>query len=68
MSNDNKMPTGDLQGDSGAMPDRGTSTGVTDSYGATMSGTNRIGGMGNSAKSDSAYDNDPDGGESDGDE
>ena len=41
-------PTGNLQGDSRAMPDRGISTGVTDSYGANLStdATNRQGSMG----------------------
>ena len=47
-------PTGELQGDSKPMPNRGVSTGVTDTYGADLSGdaTNRLGGMGNAAKSD----------------
>lgn len=30
-------PNGDVQGDSKAMPNRGTSTGVTDTYGADLS-------------------------------
>lgn len=38
-------PSGELQGDSKAIPDRGTGTGVTDSYGADLSAdaTNRLG-------------------------
>ena len=54
------VPNGELQGDTKAMPDRGTSTGVTDTYGANLSGNNRIGGMGNAAKSDPAFDSTPD--------
>lgn len=68
MSECNYKPSGELQGDTKAMPDRGTSTGVTDTYGANLNGTNRRGGLGNAAKSDAAYDNDPDGGQADGDE
>lgn len=47
-------PTGDLQGDTKPMPDRGVTTGVTDTYGADLSGdaTNRQGSMGGAAKSD----------------
>ena len=54
----NWMPTGKLQGDTRDMPDRGTSTGVTDTYGANLSGINRKGGLGNAAKSDSAMETD----------
>lgn len=48
------IPTGNLQGDTRAMPDRGISTGVTDTYGADLSSdsTNRQGSLGNAAKSD----------------
>ena len=67
--NKNWMPTGNLQGDTSDMPDRGTSTGVTDSYGANLSGTNRKGGLGNAAKSDSAFETDAEApGTMDGDE
>lgn len=43
----------DLQGDSKPMPDRGTGSGVTDTYGADISedATNRLGGMGTAANS-----------------
>lgn len=48
------IPTGDLQGDTRAMPDKGCNTGVTDTYGADLNGsaTNRRGSLGNAAKSD----------------
>lgn len=48
------MPTGELQGDTKPMPDRGVKTGVTDTYGADLSGdaVNRIASMGDAAKSD----------------
>ena len=62
------VPNGNLQGDTSNMPDRGISTGVTDTYGANLSGTNRMGGMGNAAKSDSAFETDADNGKMDGDE
>lgn len=39
MSDTNFRPTGNLEGDSKAMPDRGTSVGVTDTYGADLSPT-----------------------------
>lgn len=47
-------PSGQLQGDTKEMPDRGVKTGVTDTYGADLSGdaTNRMGSMSGSAKSD----------------
>lgn len=47
-------PNGEVQGDKGAFPDRGISTGVTDTYGADLSpdSINRMGGMGRAAKSD----------------
>jgi hypothetical protein len=57
MSEANYRPSGDLQGDTKAMPDRGTGTGMDgDSYGASLSpdAINRTGGMGGAAKSDPA--------------
>lgn len=52
---DDPMPTGQLVvgGDHG-LPNRGATAGVTDTYGADLSGDaiNRTGGMGNAAKSD----------------
>lgn len=47
-------PSGELQGDTRAMPDRGTSTGVTDSYGADLGAdaTNREGSISSSTQSD----------------
>jgi hypothetical protein len=53
---DKVVPRETLQGDTKPMPDRGTSTGLTDTYGAqtNLNATNRIGGMGNGAKSDGA--------------
>jgi hypothetical protein len=54
-SNDGKYtPSGELQGDTKAMPDRGTSTGVTDSYGADLSqtATNSQGSIKGDTKSD----------------
>ena len=47
-------PSGELQGDSSGMPNKGTSTGVTDTYGADIgpSATNREGGIAGSTKSD----------------
>ncbi|MGL5002118.1 MAG: hypothetical protein ACRDAM_04200 [Casimicrobium sp.] len=47
------LPTGSLLGDTSALPDRGTSEGVTDTYGADVSGeaTNRIGSIASSSKS-----------------
>jgi hypothetical protein len=48
------IPSGELQGDSKEMPDRGTSTGVSDTYGADLgqSATNREGSIAGSTKSD----------------
>jgi hypothetical protein len=57
--NEKYVPSGSLQGDTTAMPDRGQSTGVTDTYGANLSGINRMGSLGNAAKSDSAFDRTP---------
>lgn len=47
-------PTGELQGDTKPMPDRGTSTGVSDTYGADLGqdATNSLGSMGGAGKSD----------------
>jgi hypothetical protein len=54
MSETNYRPTGKLQGDTKPMPDRGHSTGVTDTYGADLSGDacNCMGGIGSASKSD----------------
>lgn len=48
------MPTGQVYGDPGGLPNRGATVGVTDTYGADLSGDaiNRMGSMGRSAKSD----------------
>lgn len=48
-------PTGELQGDDKPMPDRGTSSGVSDTYGADLGqeATNRIGSITSATKSDS---------------
>lgn len=46
MSNTNYHPSGELQGDSKGMPDKGTGTGLNgDTYGADISGdsTNNLG-------------------------
>ena len=47
-------PNGELQGDTKPMRDRGTKTGVHDTYGADLSAdaTNRHGGMRGATKSD----------------
>lgn len=47
-------PTGEIVGDNKPMPNRGTRTGVHDSYGADLSpdATNRQGGIRGSTKSD----------------
>jgi hypothetical protein len=54
MSEQNYRPSGDLQGDTKAMPERGSATGVDDSYGASLDGeaTNGLGGISGSTKSD----------------
>lgn len=55
MSEINYKPTGELQGDTKAMPDRGTGTGLNgDTYGASIDvgATNSTGKMGGAAKSD----------------
>lgn len=41
MSEANYRPSGELQGDSKPLPNRGTGTGVTDTYGADLSPTAR---------------------------
>lgn len=50
----NYKPSGKLQGDTKPMPDRGTGTGVTDTYGADigLDATNRKGSLGKSTNSD----------------
>ena len=47
-------PNGKLQGDTSAMPSKGTGTAVTDTYGADIGvdSTNRQGSIGGSTKSD----------------
>lgn len=54
MKSTNYKPSGELQGDTRAMPDKGCNTGVTDTYGANLNrdATNRRGSLGNAAKSD----------------
>jgi len=58
MSDTNNRPLkdGSLRGDDKAMPDRGTSTGVTDTYGADLSPTaaNKHGGISSATKSNPA--------------
>jgi hypothetical protein len=48
------VPNGEVQGDSTGMPNRGTSTGVTDTYGADLSqgADNRMGSIRGSTGSD----------------
>ena len=50
------IPSGELQGDTGALRNRSTGTGVVDAYGADLSGdaTNRAGSIKGSSKSDPA--------------
>lgn len=56
MSDTNNRPLqdGSLRGDDKGMPNRGTSTGVSDTYGADLSqgAKNRLGGMSGATKSD----------------
>lgn len=61
MSDTNYRPTGNLEGDSKAMPDRGTGTGVTDTYGADLSLTarNRKGSITGATQSNEALENCP---------
>lgn len=51
---DQYIPSGDLQGDPTPMPNKGTETGVTDTYGADLSqgATNRQGGIDHATRSD----------------
>lgn len=51
---DQYVPSGELQGDSRSIPDRGTSEGVSDTYGADLSqnATNREGSIRSSTRSD----------------
>lgn len=63
MSTDKYTPSGQLQGDTKPMPDRGTGTGLNgDTYGADISGnaTNRLGGLGNATRSDAPFEGDSD--------
>lgn len=57
----NYKPNGEVQGDSRAMPDRGVSTGLSDSYGADLSGdaTNSMGKIGGASNSDKRFHNLP---------
>lgn len=50
----NYKPNGKLQGDTKPMPDRGTGSGVTDTYGADIGvdSTNRQGSVGKASNSD----------------
>lgn len=54
MNKDQYQPNGQLQGDDKPMPNQGTGTGVTDTYGADLSqnATNRQGSIAGAAKSD----------------
>lgn len=54
MESTNYKPNGEVQGDTRAMPDKGYSTGVTDTYGADLgaNATNSQGSLGSAAKSD----------------
>lgn len=57
----NYKPNGEVQGDSRSMPDRGVSTGMSDSYGADLSGdaTNSMGRIGSASNSDKNFHNLP---------
>jgi hypothetical protein len=54
MSDCNYRPSGELQGDTKEIPDRGTGVNVTDTYGADISPTarNRKGGISSATQSD----------------
>jgi len=54
MSGEQYIPNGELQGDSKPIPDRGSETGVTDTYGADLSpdAKNRLGGIRGATQSD----------------
>lgn len=66
MSDTNNRPNADgsLRGDDKNMPDRGTKTGVTDTYGADLSlmAINRIGGISKFTQSDMIDETDNDDG------
>jgi hypothetical protein len=68
----NPLPDGgdSVRGDSGALRDRGTRTGVTDTYGADLGqdATNRASSIAKGTKSDSPFESDVDGMKKDGDE
>jgi hypothetical protein len=51
---DQYVPNGKVQGDDNALPNRGTSTGVSDTYGADLSqdATNREGSIRGATRSD----------------
>lgn len=67
---DNYRPTGDLQGDTKPLPDRGTRTGVTDTYGASLDqdSTNRLRGISGGTRSDAPFERDANDTAKDGDE
>ncbi len=54
MKSNEYKPSGELQGDDRPMPNKGTETGVTDTYGADLGATanNRTGSIAGSTKSD----------------
>ena len=65
-TNNRPNPDGSLRGDTKSMPDRGTSTGMDPGADIPLEGMsidpdaiNRLGGMGNAAKSDPANDDSP---------
>lgn len=51
---DQYIPSGQLQGDEGTLPNQGTGTGVSDTYGADLSQSaeNRLGSIRGTSKSD----------------
>lgn len=59
---DNSYNDGQVKGDTKSMPDKGTSTGLTDTYGASVDqeSTNTEGKITGATKSDSPFDNMPD--------
>lgn len=59
---DNSYNDGQVKGDTKSMPDAGTSTGLTDTYGASVDqeATNAEGKITGSTRSDSPFDNMPD--------
>ena len=54
-------PSGELQGDTSAIPNRGVSSGLSDTYGADVSesATNSMGKITSSTKSESPFENMP---------